>query len=230
MKHLIVAALVISATTQAASAASYDWTGFYAGFNLGVDPASSTFTDRVAGDGLAWLIEGDTFTATRVGPTVGLQAGYNIQRSNLVVGVEGDVGYLGGTGRGESQSRLPAPDGTGIYGYIQDGPYASLRARAGIAADRVLVFATVGGIVATHRAYMHDSVVGPMTSESGLALGWTAGGGIEYALADSWTVKLDALYYSLPDQTVRGSDPATAPLYKIASNGGLVRLGFNHKL
>lgn len=207
--------------------AAYTWTGFYAGFTVGGDGGSSTFTDLPSGNTLPWLITGDTFTARRVGPNIGLEAGYNAQISAIVLGIEGDIGYLGGHGRGESQSI--SPPGNGIYGYIQSGGYASLRARAGIAMHRVLLFATAGGILADHGAYMDDAPDSGLTGETGFVGGWIVGGGLEYALSDHWAAKFDALYYSLADKIVRGADPVAGPSYNVASNGTIVRLGFNYR-
>jgi outer membrane immunogenic protein len=223
----LIAFLAVAGTATSASAAPFDWSGFYAGFNLGVDVGSSSFTDQPAGNGLPWLITGDQFTAYRIGPTLSVEAGYNLQISNFVVGIEGEVGYLGGSGRGESQSVLPP--GNGIYGYILPGPFASVRLRAGVAADGLLVFATAGGIIADHRAYMQDAAFGGLTSETGLVGGVIAGGGVEYALAADWTVKVEGLYYQLADKVVTGSDPFAGPAYNVASKGGLVRIGFNRK-
>ena len=227
MKRFALGAIALLSMAGAASAAAYSWTGFYAGFNLGLDGGSSKFTDLPSGDGLPWLITGDTFTAHRTGPTLGVQAGYNWQVSHLVVGIEADAGYLGGSGRGESQSI--SPPGDGIFGYIQDGGYASVRARAGIAMDRLLVFATAGGIVANHRAYMQDVDFNGLTRETGPELGWIAGGGFEYALSGGWTAKVDALYYRLPTKTVTGADSFDGPTYRVASNGEILQLGLNYR-
>jgi outer membrane immunogenic protein len=227
MKPLAMGAIALLSMAQAASAAPYNWTGFYAGFNLGVDGGSSTFTDLPSGDGLPWLITGDTFTAKRTGASIGIEAGYNRQISHLVLGIEGDVGYLGGNGRGESQSI--SPTGAGIFGYIQSGGYVSLRARAGIAMDRVLLFATAGGIVANHRSYMQDVDFNGLTKETGPVGGWIVGGGLEYAVSSRWTAKLDALTYRLATKTVTGADTFAGPTYSVTSKGTIVQLGFDYK-
>jgi outer membrane immunogenic protein len=106
----------------------------------------------------------------------------------------------------------------------------------GYAMDRVLVYATAGGAGGNVR-----------TALSGLPLqnhaefGWTAGGGIEVALADNWTAKLEYLFVDLSNTSCNqasacGFDvpaallPPTAP---IGSNNGvrfdenIVRVGVN---
>lgn len=92
--------------SNAASAQdSTDWSGFYAGvfagYGLDTAPASSSVTDPVTievnpGE---FLTFGGSSSSTRFDTLLGgIQAGYNHQISNFVLGVEGTVG-LGGWGK-----------------------------------------------------------------------------------------------------------------------------------
>jgi len=200
----------------------FTWTGFYAGANIGADFSTSKFTDMPAGNGLPWNAIGDTFSPDRTGFTGGIQAGYNWQMSHFVLGAEADFGYLGGTGTASS-NLTPL-----TVGHIGTGYYGTLRARAGFAVDRLLIFATAGGIVADQAAYMSDTGL-TATSKTGAQGGWTAGGGVEYAFTDNWTVKLDALYYDLGSKTVNDGNAVSGPTFRIKNSGELVRLGINYK-
>ncbi len=84
----------------------------------------------------------------------------------------------------------------------------TLRARFGaVATQRLLVYATGGLAFGTVRA--SGSVVGvdaPALVWEGRSsrtrVGWTLGGGMEYALTDNLTLKGEYLYYDLGRQTV----------------------------
>lgn len=115
-------------------------------------------------------------------------------------------------------------------GFIGDGFYGTVRARAGFAFDRFLVFATGGAIVADHDAYMESMNSGGIhTNKTGTQFGWTAGAGVEYAVTDNWSVKLDALYYDLGNKTVHNGTHFSGPRFEIQNTGELVRLGANYK-
>src|SRR5262249_30840294 len=62
---------------------------------------------------------------------------------------------------------------------------ATVRGRAGYAADRVLLYLTGGGAFAN----VQTNFNGVTTSHT--QSGWTAGGGIEWAFADNWTAKVE---------------------------------------
>jgi len=70
--------------------------------------------------------------------------------------------------------------------------------------------------------------------------GWTAGGGLEYALTNHWTVRAEYLHYDLGDENrtqikLIGGVPQTAPppvfhvRYNFETSGEIVRAGFNFK-
>ena len=97
------------------------------------------------------------FQASATDVSVGGHAGYNFQTGNFVLGIEGDLNY------------------------VAEGYYtASLRARAGVAMDNVLVYAT-GGI-----GYLFDSDVGDT--------GWVVGGGVEYMFMPNLIGRVEGLY------------------------------------
>src|SRR4029077_6535377 len=88
--------------------------------------------------------------------------------------------------------------------------FGTLRARLGFVPwdSRLLVYGTGGlayGHVESSAAYAQTGclffVCGSPTGAAGSAsterVGWTAGGGFEYALAQHWSVKAEYLYYDL---------------------------------
>ena len=88
---------------------------------------------------------------------------------------------------------------------------ATLRGRVGFAADRALFYVTAGGAFTDIKPS-----TGALTFGGGTEPGWTAGGGVEYAITDNWTAKIEYLYASFqrlsrpnsPRQRARHRDPA----------------------
>ncbi len=85
--------------------------------------------------------------------------------------------------------------------------FGTVRGRAGMAIDRVLVYATGGW------AYGQRKLSGPPTSSNAAGListtafsassrmdGWTVGGGIEWAFLGNWTAKFEYLYIDFSNQ------------------------------
>jgi outer membrane immunogenic protein len=208
---------------------SFNWTGFYIGAHAGYTRGSSTFTDTDRGGSAGvWNAPGDRFTATRSGLAVGAQAGYNYQINSLVIGVEADLGYLGGSA---SRSSVLAVD---TRGETKGGIYATARGRLGFAVDKALFFVTAGVIGVDAGARINDTTPPTLTTDrSGFRAGWTVGGGLEYAIARNWTLKADYLYYDLGGKLVSGQQdgvPGAARnfAFDASGKGHIARLGVNY--
>lgn len=106
----------------------------------------------------------------------------------------------------------------------------TLRARVGYAANRVLFYGTVGGAYGN----IETGVAGNLVSTS--KPGWTAGAGIEAALADNWTARIEYLFVDLQNATCNtpgncGLDSG-APVSAndtIKSSTSLIRVGVDYK-
>ncbi|MEJ6783748.1 outer membrane protein [Aminobacter sp. Piv2-1] len=148
----------------------------------------------------------------------GIQAGYNYQFSNNVVfGIEADVslGDVGANFDGRTVSEF------NTY-YTEDKIEAlgTLRARLGYAADRFMPYLT-GGLAWARIDHTLgcdvdrvDVTLGCQanggafeTSKSDTSVGWTAGGGVEFALTEKWTLKGEYLYTDLGKNKVTLIDP-----------------------
>jgi outer membrane immunogenic protein len=185
----------------------FTWTGFYAGVNGGY----------AFGEGSRRLIDTTTgATAVVSGDDEGFigggQVGFNYQIGTFVVGLETDIQYadLGG----EDQFTV---GGTTFRTRGSDNYFGTLRGRAGLAFDRFMVYGT-GGL-----AY---GDVGSFGTEG---VGWTAGGGVEYAFTNNITAKVEGLYVSLDrnnDAYVIGGNSFTP---RGNEEFGLVRAGLNFK-
>ncbi|WP_052699402.1 outer membrane protein [Hyphomicrobium sp. 99] len=173
----------------------YDWSGSYVGLQAGYSRGHVDYKeigyDEVQGEN---YFGGDSQPAF-VG---GGHAGYNIQRGALVYGVEGDVEF--NDGRNTWYDPIYHS-----WGYkAQTGWQGSARVRLGYAFDHSLVYATGGLAVAEFSARDFcdwcdpPSVSGSMNQPR---VGWTVGGGMQYALNDRWSVRTEYRYTDFGSHT-----------------------------
>lgn len=173
----------------------FTWTGFYVGAHAGYAFGTTRST------GAGGFNDPDGFIG-------GGQIGYNYQIDRFVVGLEADIS---GT---DIKSRGP---GVGFGASKATVDYlGTVRLRAGYAIDRFLPYLT-GGL-----AYGGSNVRIPgVGSKDSTTVGWTLGGGVEYAFTNNWTARIEGLYVDLPRETV-----GTA---KVGHEFGVVRAGVNYK-
>ena len=181
----------------------YNWGGIYYGINGGYGFGKSEWTSPTASTG--------NFSTS--GFAVGGTAGANYQMDAFVMGVEGDIDWMGV--KGTSGVCTPAPCET------KNSWLSTFRGRFGYAADRVLFYGTFGG------AYGNiESGASTGTLFNNNKLGWTAGAGVEAALADNWTARVEYLFVDFQNDSPfsSGGVPITVKL-----NENLVRFGVDYK-
>jgi outer membrane immunogenic protein len=192
----------------------FTWTGFYVGLNAGgiwssgsrsatlYAPATETFLTGALPGGLG--SQGGGFIG-------GGQAGYNWQTGAFVLGVETDF-----QGTTLSKTRdivgpsflVPAPlsesDFFTLHSKASLDWLGTTRARVGFVAtpdNRLLIYATGGVAYAGGSANFNffDNATGAFWSgsPSSSRVGWTVGGGVEYALTNNWTIRGEYLYADL---------------------------------
>jgi outer membrane immunogenic protein len=137
----------------------------------------------------------------------GVQAGYNWQIDRFVWGIEGDIQITGERGGVTICPAVPGACGTGfVFGTANYSLpwFGTLRGRAGVAWDRVLFYATGGLAVGEIKADYTDGFVGlpslapfAIGSRSSTRIGWVAGGGIECAIDNNWSIKAEYLHVDL---------------------------------
>lgn len=125
------------------------------------------------------------------GFTGGLEAGYNYLTENgLMIGATGDLSFAaidGGTAVGAGQ----------LTAELQW--FGSLRARAGLARDAWLFYATAGGAVSESKVRYAGAAIS--SGDSDVRFGWTVGGGVEYAFSESLSLKGEFKYFDFDDAT-----------------------------
>jgi outer membrane immunogenic protein len=191
----------------------FSWSGFYLGGNAGWGwtNASGTFTSTTGGG---------TFSGSGNGFLGGAQAGYNWQTGPFVIGAEAD--FQGTTASGS----VNATTGPTISSTEKTPWFGTLRGRVGYAADRVLFYATGGGVYGNSSLSGTVSSVGPFSSSTTFR-SWTAGAGVEWAFYGCWTAKLEYLYVGSPSKF-----PPLPTVISVtennSSNTNIVRAGINY--
>ena len=192
----------------------YNWSGFYVGGNVGyswgrgdTDLFDSTTTTSTVFRGVPPLVPvvgGVTVTTTAGaasgignmnGFLGGLQAGYNVQYSSVVVGLEADIQVTGQRG----SLTLIDPTNTVVATVTDKLPwFATFRGRIGVtAAPRWLLYVTGGGAVGEIDQDLAVGVGAPgvLLSTNTTRFGWAIGGGAEAAIErTNWTIKGEFLH------------------------------------
>lgn len=183
---------------KATAIPAYNWTGFYVGVNAGygVGRNPTTVVD-------ALFVSNETISLQPAGRLGGLQAGYNWQVApTWVVGLEADI-----QATGQSQTicvvRCISSDAAEIIEQTMPW-FGTLRGRVGWTNGPTLIYAT-GGLAYGSEKTTATIIVSPNPAQSYSfthnRAGWTAGGGIEAAVAPNWTAKAEYLYIDLGSAT-----------------------------
>lgn len=192
----------------------FSWTGFYVGLNGGY------------GWGSLGNI-GDTTFGKPSGFVLGGTAGYNHQINQFVLGVEGDVDWANVDSTGRTTAQVGAPPApASVANTASVNWMGTLRARAGFAVDRALIFATAGYAGASLDLKYADLTNAVGGKDSSWRNGWTVGGGIEYAFTRNLSAKTEYLYTSFGSQNVFTATPYVS---RGELSMSLVRAGVNYR-
>jgi outer membrane immunogenic protein len=178
----------------------FTWTGFYVGAQVGYQ-----FSDRETNyDG--YLFDGGVFDDEDDDAFVaGAHAGYNFQFGSFVVGVEGDIeGVFGDDDDDFDVITITGPSGpvtSYAIGANQLDWQGSIRARAGFAFDRTLVYATGGfAFGGLSGGFSND---GLFDDDDDTASGYTIGLGVEHAFTNNLTARLEYRYTAFDEINTR---------------------------
>jgi outer membrane immunogenic protein len=200
MKALLLSAALVGGSSSFASAADlpvaepapiavpgFSWTGFYVGAQAGYGWGKTKADVPLLG-GLNFKPKGGVF---------GAFAGYKVQLDNspLVLGVETDFNYADQDGK---RTLFSVPGLLSLTGDSKVRWTGATRARVGVAFDRVLVYGTAGVAYArrTAEAGLNVPVIGltATVKDTKWSVGWTVGGGVEYAVTDNILARVDYRY------------------------------------
>jgi outer membrane immunogenic protein len=203
----------------------FSWTGFYVGGNVGYSwgRASTDLNELVNTTATIFNANGiqiatatattNSFGSDRArldGALGGVQAGYNWQINKWVLGVEGDIQWTGQRGgvticpvpAGTAPVPCPGTAGTQFGSADYRLPwFGTLRGRAGVTFDRVLLYATGGLAVGEIKGSYVDGTFGGTTlnptalgSFNTTRAGWVVGAGAEAAIGRNWSIKAEYLH------------------------------------
>jgi outer membrane immunogenic protein len=211
MRPVFLAGLAVAATCLAARAADLPrafrapavrlpaetsvylgWSGFYLGLNAGGGIANIESVFGTPGNPAFASVNNSL-----PGGIGGGQAGFNWQTGVTVLGAEADLQASGLRGG------LAAPCSAGICAlgltatYNQKVPwFGTARGRLGVAGSGWLIYVTGGYAYARLEtdAFASAGPVSALVRFNETRNGWTTGGGVEIAIAPSWSAKLEYLY------------------------------------
>ncbi|MBZ6079424.1 outer membrane protein, partial [Microvirga puerhi] len=186
----------------------FTWTGFYVGVNAGY--GWNTNNENVFVPGIGFVDSG-----SNGGFVGGGQIGYNYQFNQFVVGVEGDVQYADVNRHRNNDFLFVTPGFVGANNNNNNDWFGTVRARAGFAFDRALIYAT-GGFA--------------FNGDNG---GWTVGGGVEYAFTNNLTAKVEGLYVNIDNGNRNDAFLLGTPVGFVGGKNkdefGVIRAGLNYK-
>jgi outer membrane immunogenic protein len=240
---LVAAALAgLSATTASAAdlagpvaGSAYDWSGFYAGADIGVAIGNVTATDvtQPSGGFFTDLVpagtEGFNFRDTNIAGGVHLGAQY--QWNQFVLG--GEATWTA-TGIDKTITSPYFPDSDTETGKIEH--YATVVGKIGYAFDRVMVYAKGGyaGGEVGFKARDNEALV--TYEQNQWHNGYALGLGIDYALTDKLSLGIDYTHIDLGSKTGTGpnvfdngslgNNPET---YKIKARADVVMARLSYK-
>ncbi len=208
---------------------AFNWSGFYVGVNAGGGwydgrgfAGSSNVTSLVPAGSIVSFPPNPA--RNDPGVTVGGLAGYNYQIGSLVLGAEADFNYADLKSRHSGGVTTiccgGAVDTLSYDSRSQLDWFGTMRARLGfLPTARLLIYATGGLAYGEVERSLQEATVIPAIavarywqgSASDVRVGWTAGGGAEYALTSAITVRAEYLYLDLGKSSVTANYVGTFP-------------------
>jgi outer membrane immunogenic protein len=167
--------------------AQFFWTGFYIGAGVGGGWGTSTITDPFNGS--------LSVSPSLKGVIIDGVSGINYQINSWVLGVEAN--FDGPWIKGSTSDVPPAP---ALPNSLKTEVLwtASVTGRVGMAFDRLLVFGKGGVGFDNDRDTIVQGGTGVAVVGSIFRAGWTIGGGVEYAVTEHWTGRLEYDYFRFP--------------------------------
>ena len=216
-------AVAAAASIQIASAAdmpvkapilapAWSWSGLYLGVNGGYGWGHADHDFAVGGSGFGGAnlfspdAAGGSFSQNMDGAVFGLHLGVNQQWSNWVVGIEGSFDWSDIKGS-STDVFAPTVGATTTYD-TKVKWFATITPRVGYSWANWLAYAKAGIAAARVSSNLSSSLaVAPCPctfSRDQDHLGWTVGGGVEYAWTNNIIVGVDYNYYDLGSRTYGG--------------------------
>ena len=200
----------------------YSWTGCYLGIEGG---GAWGHSDQIAGGPLGFgsLTGGNGYDVS--GGLVGGTAGCNYQVNSWVLGVEGDMSWVDKSGSAHEVAPFMTTSVVGTHEHW----LATIRGRVGFTPmDRWLLYVT-GGFAAADVEATINTVAAGLLSDTQTRTGWTAGVGIETAVWNNLTAKIEYLHVEFGSQGYFNPPPTPGTNIRtdVPLTNEIVRAGLN---
>jgi outer membrane immunogenic protein len=198
--------LPVAVEAAAPTATPFSWSGTYVGLNVGGAGGSFNFDPSTMNNITGNAIDGGSTRLTDYGAIGGLQTGHNWQFGSWVLGIEHQIQFS----NLKQTLIIASPVGALRPGDSFTDKIDSLnatRAKVGWAWDRVLLFTTAGletGFTNGSASYVARPGGSPaltFSDNNTFHVGYTVGGGLDYALTDKVSVGVEYRYFDLGKQT-----------------------------
>jgi outer membrane immunogenic protein len=209
----------------------FSWTGFYAGANIGAAWTNSSWTDTLT---LTNFNNNNSGNGVFIG---GGQIGGNYQIGSFVIGGEWDFDWAANNNH---TNGVVIPAGN-IVVTNNNRWITTVAARFGWAFERWLWYGKAGGGWVGNNTTVTNTTTGVSVSTCGNLTtncgnnnngGWLLGAGLEYAVTNNWTVKLEYDFLGVGSRTF--VIPVTSPFlagdtfHSNNRNVQEIKVGFNY--
>ena len=219
-----VAALLANTGAQAADAlvptkaplfvAGYSWSGLYVGGHVG-----GGFSYR------NWMLSDGSLAEAGNAVMLGGQIGFNHQVGKWVIGLEGEAAW------GNLKDEGVCPDGVNTC-WTRQSWLATATGRIGYAFDPALFYLKGGGAFTRADYFKTAPIPSPLDEKGGgFRIGWTAGVGMDYALWNNWSVRLEYDYLDFGSRAFAMNNIATGAFAEnvtVRLKAHEVKLGLNY--
>jgi outer membrane immunogenic protein len=190
-----------------------NWTGFYVGYNIGAAWNAQNVSSNF----------GSTWSMTKIAFIGGGQAGYNYQIGKFVIGVEADLDWTsGGTSTPFLATALGPLQAAGGLNWT-----SSAALRLGFAANCALFYGKLGYGWSMESFAINSPAGFTAAFASSTNGGGLIGAGLEYAMTETWTAKIEYDYVALANRTFVVAFPNTVTF---SPNVQMLKVGFNYKM
>jgi outer membrane immunogenic protein len=252
MAPAVAADMLLKAPPAPPAPPVFNWTGYYIGASGGYAWGDSDAVTAVAARGtpvyfvptdLTQIASSGMGTIHPKGGVGGAQSGYNWQSGNVVYGLEVDFSaFSTSDARSVTTTYISVPTTSfTVNQSVKTDWLFTARPRLGWANNNWLWYAT-GGLAVTELKYGNTftdtySPAFETGSISNTKVGWTVGGGGEFALSNDWTVRAEYLYVDFSGVSSAGNvsnsvtTSGTPPVLTHSANltANIIRGGINYR-
>lgn len=193
--------------------APFNWTGGYLGVSAGYMFDNTT---RVKASDLGGAQFSRRYIKGTDGFVGGIYGGYNFASGNFVYGLEANIDYA------DSKNSRDTFRGAATT-HSDIGFNGALRARLGYSIDRALIYAA-GGVAVADIEYKARDISGA-AKKSSTEVGYTLGGGVEYAFTDNLLLRTEYAFSDYGDKSISTG----LAKYKFETKTHTLKLGIGYK-